>query len=288
MFHFTSKFFQHIQSQNKKLFSMNLINFVLMLLLLTVSTLPIALVFNLWAMALFTGQGDTKTLILVSLGAVLLIILIFLMLIFPLFTGSIRSVYYAVSGHSSVQWSHLFQSFKGKIWRKNLLVGLIASVFMLVLAIVNFYLTAGLNKIFKDLVTSDFSYMLVLFVIACITSIFTLFVIVFVVNMVTAFVKNPEAKVRDDVKAAWQGIRNGQKTFLLFFIGIWLIHIILMLLSGPAAAAIQLNTAHMSQNAAKYVVYAFNVMLFIARYVIYFIIFGSIVTYFHHQGRKNA
>ncbi len=288
LFSFTSKFLQHTKSERKKLYSMNLINFVLMLLLLTVSALPLSFVFNLWATAFFTGQGNSGSLILVTVGALLLIVLMFLMLTFPLLTGSIRSIYHAVAEHDSVKWSHLFQSFKGKVWLKSVLVGLTSTLFMLVVFIVDYFITVGLRNMFGSLATSETSVMLVLFVISIISSIYTWLMFVFIINMVIAFIKNPQDKVRDDMKAAWQAMRNGQKTFLSFYIGILLLNFVLLLITGPVIATIQMNLAHISQNTAQIITWVVNVLYFFIRYTVYFFIIGTIVTYYHHQGRKDA
>lgn len=288
LFKFLTLFLEHTKSQRKKLYSMNLINFLLMLLLLSVSALPLGLVFNLWAVSLFTGQGNMTRLVLVTLSALVLIVLIFLMITFPLFTGSIRSFYHAITEQASLKWSILFGTFIGKLWRKSLLVGLMTCLFLVVFVAIDFFISMGLNQLFKPLVSSDFSQMMTLFIGAIISSIYTLFIAIFMINFITAFIKNPEAKIRDNMKTAWHGIKNGQKTFLSFFIGLLLLNLILLIFAGPVYYGIQMSQAHISQNVAGVITVIVSVIFFFIRYTIYFMMLGTIVTYFHHQGRKNG
>ncbi|MCS4486994.1 hypothetical protein [Staphylococcus americanisciuri] len=288
MFNFTSKFLHSTKSQRKKLYSMNLVNFVLMLLLLSVSVLPIGLVFNLWAMAFFTGQGNSTALILMTIGSLLFIALIFLMITFPLFTGSVRSIYHAVSKHEPVNWKDLFSTFKGKIWRKSLLVGLTTVLFMFLLFIVDYFITMGLRNAFMSLATNDTAMIMLSFVISVISSLYIWLMAVFLINMIITFIKHPEDKIRTYLKTSWRTIRNGQKTFFTFYIGILLINLVLLIVAGPVLNLVQMNLAHMSQNAAQIILWVVNVIFFIIRYTVYFLMIGTITTYYHQQGRKNA
>ncbi|AVQ33558.1 hypothetical protein C7J88_04995 [Staphylococcus muscae] len=288
MFKFTSLFLEHTKLQRKKLYSMNLVNFLLMLILLSLSVLPMGLIFNLWAMAFFTGQGNTMSLILVTMGALLLIALIFLMITFPLFVGTIRSMYQAITQQATLKWSVLFSTFNGKIWRKSLLVGLVTSLFLLVLVIIDYFITMGLRQLLKPLVSSNFTEMMILFVIAVISSIISVFIAIFIINFITAFVKNPDNKIRHNIKIAWTTIKNGQKTFLPFLIGLYLLNLTLLIFAGPVFYGIQMSQAHISQNLASIITGIVSAIFFFIRYTVYFIMLGTIITYFHHQGHKNV
>lgn len=90
------------------------------------------------------------------------------------------------------------------------------------------------------------------------------------------------------LKKRGSGFKNGNRTFLRFFIGILLLNLIFIILNEPINFLIQQSLAHMSQNLAYYLMMVLNVVFLLLRYVVYLLIIGTAVQYFVRRGRKEA
>ncbi|QLK86547.1 hypothetical protein [Staphylococcus sp. 17KM0847] len=298
MFKFTKQFWQHIKAQRNKLLSMNIVNFTLMLLIFSLSIFPLSFIVNMWLLMFMTGQGNTASLILVSIGGVLLTVLLFLMLIFPLFTGSIRALYNGISHQQSVQWIDLFRSFKGKVWGKSVRIGLLTVLLFIITMVINYFIGQAVSvlttKGIEALKTHDIDNTLLQVLSSCgtlivsaVTSILTLCITIFITLTVTALIHDTQYKVTHYIKSAWHLMKGGRKSFVLFFIGLFLLNFLLLVIAGPLNTWIHLSLAHISQNVAQVVIWIVNIILYLVRYVIYFLIIGSIVMYYYDKNNNK-
>lgn len=298
MFHFTKLFWRNATPQKGKLLAANLINLVIMLLLFTISLLPVQMIMNMWLMFMFTGQGNMATLIIATIGIVLLILLLFLLVILPLYTGSVRTYRNALLPNKTVSFKDLFSSFKGKVWRKALVIGLVALLIIIVTQFINYFINSGISTLAQWIVQkssisiTDPNNMLVYsliisVIIPVITSILTWLSVIYITNAATSLVHEPEEPVKVHLKNAWRHMKNKQHTFFKFFIGIMLLNLIVILAYGPVYTLILLGLSGISQNAASIIANILSVVFFLIRYFIFFMIIGTIVQYYLQYGEKE-
>ncbi|REH74667.1 lytic transglycosylase [Staphylococcus felis] len=298
MFNFTKLFWHNSKPQTGKLLGANLINLVIILLLFSIALLPIQLIMNMWLMYMFTGQGNMVSIVLATLGSVLLILLVYLFVVFPLYTGSTRSYRNTLLSNKSMTLKDFFASFKGRIWRKAVLIALFTILILFITQLINYFLSSGISKIAELIIqnasisSADQSTMMVVQTIitvitGLVTSIFTWLAVIYITNAATSLVHDPDSKVKVHLKNAWLSMRNKNKTFLKFFISIIVLNFIIILLYGPIYTWIQLGLSGISQNVASIVTVVLNIVFFIIRYLIFFVIIGTIVQYFLNHGEKE-
>ena len=87
-----------------------------------------------------------------------------------------------------------------------------------------------------------------------------------------------------NVKEGFNGIKNGKKTWLKFFIGILLLNLV-VLTGQPLITLFSYLTSHMS-SVAQILAYVVLILIILIRIVIYFIILMGIIYYFITRGDK--
>ncbi|MBI5975894.1 lytic transglycosylase [Staphylococcus canis] len=298
MFKYTKLFWHHAKPQTGKLISGNLINLVVMLLLFSIALLPIQIIMNMWLMYAFTGQGNLGSIIIATVTTALVVLLVYLFFIFPLYTGTTRSYRNVLLPNKSMSFKDFFRSFKGRIWRKAVILGLVTLLVLFVTQMINYFINAGLSKL-TDMIlqsmnisSSDQTMMIITSTIisvitAFITSILTWLAVIYITNAATSLVHDPDAKIKSHLKNAWSAMRNGNRTFFKFFIGILLLNLVVILLYGPIYTWIQLGLSGISQNVAGVITIILNVVFFVLRYFMFFVIIGTIIQYFLNHGRNE-
>ncbi|PWZ78749.1 lytic transglycosylase, partial [Staphylococcus pseudintermedius] len=93
---FTKLFWHNTQNQKARLFGIAFIGFAILLLLTILAMSPYNLLLQVWQMSMLTGQQNLTTLILMMVGAILLTIFLFAMLIFPFFVGVISAIHHSI------------------------------------------------------------------------------------------------------------------------------------------------------------------------------------------------
>ncbi|WP_086429529.1 lytic transglycosylase [Staphylococcus cornubiensis] len=298
MFTFTKLFWHNTQNQKPKLFAITLIGFAILLLLTVLAMSPYTLLLQVWQMSLLTGQQNLTTLILMMVGAIILTICLFTMLIFPFFVGVIRAIYHGISDTTHVRWKDLFGAFKKGVWGKSVIVGILLLLFIVLMAIIYALVNAGMTYIVQHIfnwISGTGIGQGVLQVIVSILIVLISFVLSIVIWFAALFITNVAVSLNEDAsrtmkihfKEAWSGIKNGKKTFFRFLIGILLLNLIFIILNEPINFLIQQSLAHMSQNLAYTLLMILNVVFLLIRYFIYFLIIGTVVQYFVRRGRKE-
>lgn len=298
LFTFTKLFWHNTQNQKPKLFAISLIGFAILLLLTVLAMSPYTLLLQMWQMSLLTGQQNLTTLILMMVGAIILTICLFTMLIFPFFVGVMRAIYHGILDTTKVRWKDLLGAFKKGVWGKAVILGILLLLFIVLTAIIYALVNAGMTYIVQHIfnwISGTGIGQGILQVIVSILIVLISFVLSIVIWFAGLFITNVAVSLNEDTsrtmktyfKEAWSGIKNGNKTFFRFFVGILLLNLIFIILNEPINFLIQQNLAHMSQNLAYTLLMILNVVFLLIRYFVYFLIIGTTVQYFVRRGRKQ-
>ncbi|MBR9617333.1 transcriptional regulator, partial [Staphylococcus aureus] len=102
----------------------------------------------------------------------------------------------------------------------------------------------------------------------------------------TSFVESTNDKVKTHLANGFKAMKNGQKTFFKFFIGILLLNLIIILFKTPVGYLISFNTQSLSQSVAENIIRVYTVMTIILFVVIHAIILMGIVQYYLKRGQK--
>ncbi|WP_233276604.1 hypothetical protein [Staphylococcus pseudintermedius] len=147
MFTFTKLFWHNTQNQKARLFGIAFIGFAILLLLTILAMSPYNLLLQVWQMSMLTGQQNLTTLILMMVGAILLTIFLFAMLIFPFFVGVISAIHHSILNTTKARWKDLFRAFKKGVWGKTVILGILTLLFIVVTAIIYALVNACGNDI---------------------------------------------------------------------------------------------------------------------------------------------
>ncbi|WP_340297514.1 lytic transglycosylase [Staphylococcus coagulans] len=299
MVKFTKLFWHNTKNQKLKLFATSFIGFAILLLLAILVMSPFNLLLQAWQISILTGQQSMTKLIFMMIGAIILTICIFSMVLFPIYTGLVRVIRHSVLDSAQMQWKDLVRSFKKGIWGKSVILGLMSILFIILTVVIYGLVNASVSylvqQLFNAISANDISQGWLQFIISIlivlssfILSIFVWFTVVYVTNLATSLTEDASRSVKVHLKEAWYGIKNGHKTFLRFFIGILLLNLIFIIINQPINYLIQQNLAHISQDVAYYLMIIFNIIFLIIRYLIYLLIIGTIIQYFVRRGQKEV
>ncbi|HEH2967981.1 TPA: transcriptional regulator, partial [Staphylococcus aureus] len=123
-------------------------------------------------------------------------------------------------------------------------------------------------------------------VVLLIKAIITWLLLIPVFNFMTSFVESTNDKVKTHLANGFKAMKNGQKTFFKFFIGILLLNLIIILFKTPVGYLISFNTQSLSQSVAENIIRVYTVMTIILFVVIHAIILMGIVQYYLKRGQK--
>lgn len=298
MFKFTKLFWHNSKSQRKTLLLANFVNFLLMAVILMLIFIPFQQLIQMASISMMMGQRSIQNIILTMIGFIVLTLIIFVFLIYPLFTGSIRTFYHAIHDHTSVKFTDIFKSFTGGRWLKAVKLGLFVTLCLVLMSAINTLVSMGLKSLLSTLILSlrDLSLsngtlqtiILIGFVIiSIISSIIIWFVCIFVTNMTVAYVEEPKRPLKELIKLGWSGIRNKQKTFLPFFIGLLILNFILILFALPILQLLSNLVSQLSLETLNIIKLITVIVYFLLRFFVYFFIIGTIVQYFVRRGQKQ-
>ncbi|WP_146633211.1 transcriptional regulator, partial [Staphylococcus aureus] len=127
---------------------------------------------------------------------------------------------------------------------------------------------------------------IIIIVVLLIKAIITWLLLIPIFNFMTSFVESTNDKVKTHLANGFKAMKNGQKTFFKFFIGILLLNLIIILFKTPVGYLISFNTQSLSQSVAENIIRVYTVMTIILFVVIHAIILMGIVQYYLKRGQK--
>ena len=260
--------------------------------------IPFQKLIQMASMSMMIGQGNMQMIILTMIGFLLLAIIIFIFVIYPLFTGSIRTFYHAIHDNTQAKFTDIFKSFTGGRWLKAVKLGFVVTLCLIVMILINTLISMGLKSLLNMLVlylrefslsmTALQAIILIAFVIiAFIGSIIIWFVCLLITHMTVAYVEDSKRSLKEIIKLGWFGIRNKQKTFLPFFIGLLIINFVLILFALPVLQLLSNFVSELSLETLDIVKFLIVIVYFLLRFFVYFFIIGTIVQYFVKRGQKE-
>jgi hypothetical protein len=292
---------QNLKPQNAKTLLFTIVGFIIVMALAYVAILPVQPALYKFAMAQAIQQPVGSAIMMLIL-AILVPIIVYLFVVYPLASGVIFTIDKAIS-QDKIKFSNIFSTFtKGK-YLKSVVMALITLVFFIVLMILNlfigkllnFLILKGFGAIQNSISSSSHALGISLtiqivaatLVVFILSLIYWLFVIM-IVNYTLSFTKNPKAGVLQSVKQGFSKIKNGHKTWFKLYLGILLLNLIIILLANPVSQLVNIFTGNMSQNVATVIVYAISIIVVIVRLVIYYINLLAIIQYHHVNGENIA
>ncbi|AVQ35576.1 hypothetical protein [Staphylococcus kloosii] len=301
MFKYHKLAIQNLKPQNAKTLLFTIVGFIIVMALAYVAILPVQPALYKFAMAQAIQQPVGSAIMMLIL-AILVPIIVYLFVVYPLASGVIFTIDKAIS-QDKIKFSNIFSTFtKGK-YLKSIVMALITLVFFIVLMILNlfigkllnFLILKGFGAIQNSISSSSHALGISLtiqivaatLVVFILSLIYWLFVIM-IVNYTLSFTKDPKAGVLQSVKQGFSKIKNGHKTWFKLYLGILLLNLIVILLANPVSQLVNIFTGNMSQNVATVIVYALSIIVVIVRLFIYYINLLAIIQYHHVNGERIA
>ncbi|UEX90652.1 hypothetical protein [Staphylococcus ratti] len=218
----------------------------------------------------------------------ILLILLFIFVIFPLFTGTVRTFFNAVHPDEKLKFTDIFKTFTRGRWLKAVKLGAIITALIILLQFL-YGLVKAIYFSFIDYISplKSYHYQPTLVSVTIYLLFFgsiMLFILILVTNIWVAFSENTQRKLKEIIKLGWCGIFNKQKTFLLFFIGLYILHLPLILIdivTEPFKAYI----AGSDRNAVSIII---DIIFYFVSFLFYFFIMGTIVQYMVKRGNKET
>ncbi|MDT3958936.1 hypothetical protein [Staphylococcus kloosii] len=299
MFKYHKLAIQNLKPQNLKTLLFTIVGFIIVMALAYVAILPVQPALYKFAMAQAIQQPVGSAIMMLIL-AILVPILVYLFVVYPLASGVIYTIDKAIS-EDKIKFSNIFSTFtKGK-YLKSVVMALITLVFFIVLMILNLFIGKLLNFLIlkgfgaiQNAISSSshalgisltIQILAATLVVFILSLIYWLFVIM-IVNYTLSFTKDPKAGALQSVKQGFSKIKNGHKTWFKLYLGILLLNLIVILLANPVSQLVNIFTGNMSQNVATVIVYALSIIVIIVRLVIYYINLLAIIQYHHVNGES--
>ncbi|PTH43248.1 hypothetical protein BU596_09330, partial [Staphylococcus arlettae] len=113
--------------------------------------------------------------------------------------------------------------------------------------------------------------------------VYWLFVVI-IVNYTLSFVKNPNLGAWKAVKQGFAKIKNGNKTWFKFYLGLLLLNLIVILFANPISQLVNILTGGISQTVAVALAYAITILVIVIRLVVYYINLLAIIQYHIEDG----
>jgi hypothetical protein len=248
---------QNLKPQNAKTLLFTIVGFIIVMALAYVAILPVQPALYKFAMAQAIQQPVGSAIMMLIL-AILVPIIVYLFVVYPLASGVIFTIDKAIS-QDKIKFSNIFSTFtKGK-YLKSVVMALITLVFFIVLMILNlfigkllnFLILKGFGAIQNSISSSSHALGISLtiqivaatLVVFILSLIYWLFVIM-IVNYTLSFTKDPKAGVLQSVKQGFSKIKNGHKTWFKLYLGILLLNLIVILLANPVSQLVNIFTGN--------------------------------------------
>ena len=232
------------------------------------------------------GDAYLKVIALLLIAAV-----VSLFVLVQIFIG-ITNVMKRAMSHEKVKFTDLFIAFKKGNYLKSVLIGLVSIAMIIVLSLLTsllYKLFSPVSEMIMNSVQSSYADSTHLVGIAITTQSIIIIVVLLLIpvfNFMTSFVESTNDKVKTHLANGFKAMKNGQKTFFKFFIGILLLNLIIILFKTPVGYLISFNTQSLSQSVAENIIRVYTVMTIILYVVIHAIILMGIVQYYLKRGQK--
>lgn len=246
------------------------------------------------------GQKPPGDAYLKVIAVLLIAAVVSLFVLVQIFIG-ITNVMKRAMSHEKVKFTDLFIAFKKGIYLKSVLIGLVSIAMIIVLSLLTsllYKLFSPVSEMIMNSVQSSYAdsthligiaittQSIIIIVVLLIKAIITWLLLIPVFNFMTSFVESTNDKVKTHLANGFKAMKNGQKTFFKFFIGILLLNLIIILFKTPVGYLISFNTQSLSQSVAENIIRVYTVMTIILFVVIHAIILMGIVQYYLKRGQK--
>ncbi|PNZ66743.1 YtxH domain-containing protein [Staphylococcus croceilyticus] len=299
MFNYHSLALKNAKSQILKTILFSIVSFLIVFAIFVVArTFFIQSFMQMQLAAQF--QQSTGSSLFVMILTLVLGLLFFILAGYQLLAGAFNVMAKAIK-RENISFSDLFFAFKKGKYIKSIILALLS----IVLYIIMYLITMGLNFLFnkalnplltslqQSVSTSDHAIGILLtvqiifiIIMGIILSLVYWFFFIWMINSTLSLSQNNGLSAINHFKEGFKGIKNGNKTWLKFFIAIILINLVIIIISQPLATLISISTANMSQKAAQVIMVIAEVIILVLRFVLYFIILMGIVQYFLKRGEK--
>lgn len=300
MFNFHKLALQNAKPQNAKVLLFTIVSFIILFALTILTFMPLQPAIYKLMMSMAMQQSVVGPIIGIVL-AILVPILVFLFVGYPLIAGTIYTIDKALN-KDKVNFKDLFSVFaKGK-YLKAIKLSLI-TVLLIIIALVLGELIAqllqlGIVQLYQaiqgPLSKSDHAlgYSLTFQIIAGTLTLFIKSFIywllaIIIINYTVAFIKEPKNGAWNSVKRGFKGIKNGQKTWFKFYIGLLLLNLIVIILASPVSQLISILTGGISQNIATILIYIVHIIVIIVRLAVYYTNTLAIIQYYNRNGEPT-
>ena len=300
MFRYYKSAFKNAKPQLLKALLFALISFAVCFIVYRFASAFIAQFSTQMQMLQQFGQSVSLTMYIPIIIIYLILALLFIFLGYQLLAGAINVIQKAMK-HEKIKFSDLFFAFKKGRYATSLLLALISVVAIMIMFIIAYLLKLLYNVTFiqlyawiqqsvsnvdNSIAILIISQIVIILLMGFITSIVYWFFLIFMINYTVAFAEDPHRKAMSNVKEGFNGIKNGKKTWLKFFIGILLLNLVVLITGQPLITLFSYLTNHMSQSVAQILAYVVLILIILIRIVIYFIILMGIIYYFITRGDK--
>ena len=300
MFRYYKSAFKNAKPQLLKALLFALISFAVCFIVYRFASAFIAQFSTQMQMLQQFGQSVSLTMYIPIIIIYLILALLFIFLGYQLLAGAINVIQKAMK-HEKIKFSDLFFAFKKGRYATSLLLALISVVAIMIMFIIAYLLKLLYNVTFiqlyawiqqsvsnvdNSIAILIISQIVIILLMGFITSIVYWFFLTFMINYTVAFAEDPHRKAMSNVKEGFNGIKNGKKTWLKFFIGILLLNLVVLITGQPLITLFSYLTSHMSQSVAQILAYVVLILIILIRIVIYFIILMGIIYYFITRGDK--
>lgn len=246
------------------------------------------------------GQKPPGDAYLKVIAVLLIAAVVSLFVLVQIFIG-ITNVMKRAMNHEKVKFTDLFIAFKKGNYLKSVLIGLVSVAMIIVLSLLTsllYKLFSPVSEMIMNSVQSSYAdsthlvgiaittQSIIIIVVLLIKAIITWLLLIPVFNIMTSFVESTNDKVKTHLANGFKAMKNGQKTFFKFFIGILLLNLIIILFKTPVGYLISFNTQSLSQSVAENIIRVYTVMTIILFVVIHAIILMGIVQYYLKRGQK--
>lgn len=246
------------------------------------------------------GQKPPGDAYLKVIAVLLIAAVVSLFVLAQIFIG-ITNVMKRAMSHEKVKFTNLFIAFKKGNYLKSVLIGLVSVAMIIVLSLLTsllYKLFSPVSEMIMNSVQSSYAdsthlvgiaittQSIIIIVVLLIKAIITWLLLIPVFNIMTSFVESTNDKVKTHLANGFKAMKNGQKTFFKFFIGILLLNLIIILFKTPVGYLISFNTQSLSQSVAENIIRVYTVMTIILFVVIHAIILMGIVQYYLKRGQK--
>lgn len=299
MFKFHKLALQNAKPQNAKILMFTIVSFIILFALTVLTFMPVqpAIYKLLMAMAMQQSIGGA---IFSLVLAILIPLIVFIFIGYPLIAGTIYTIDKALN-KDKVNFKDLFSTFKKGKYLKGLKFSLFTLVFVIIALLLNLLVSKVLNlgivQLFSaiqgPLSSSDhalgwsLTYQIVAATIVLfIQSFIYWFLAIIAINYTLAFVKEPSNGAWSSVKRGFKGIKNGQKTWFKFYLGLLLLNLIVILLANPISQLVAIFTGSMSQTLAMVIIYIVTVIVIIIRLIVYYTNILAIIQYYNRNGES--